>query len=58
MFKPIFWPAAFAMAFTSTAHAAGGRQPPAAAQGVCLVAPADGATVSSPFKVQCRTALT
>jgi hypothetical protein len=52
MFKHTLWTAALVMAFTSTAYAAGGNQPPAAAQGVYLVAPADGATVSSPFKVQ------
>ena len=52
MLKHTLWTAALVMAFTSTAHAAGGNQPPAAAQGVYLVAPADGATVTSPFKVQ------
>ena len=52
MLKHTLWTAALVMAFTSTAHAAGGNQTPAAAQGVYVVAPADGATVSSPFKVQ------
>ncbi|OYT99063.1 MAG: rod shape-determining protein RodA [Burkholderiales bacterium PBB1] len=52
MFKRILSTAAIFMAITSTAFAADGNQPPAAAQGVYIVAPADGATVSSPFKVQ------
>ncbi len=52
MFKHTLWTAAIVMALTSSAHAAGGNQPPAAAQGVYIVAPADGSTVSSPFKVQ------
>ena len=52
MFKHIVSSAALALAFATTAHAADGNQPPAAAQSVYIVAPADGATVSSPFKVQ------
>ena len=52
MFKHTLWIAAVVMALSSTAHAASGNQPPAAAQGVYIVAPADGSTVSSPFKVQ------
>jgi hypothetical protein len=52
MFKHTLWTAALVVAFSSSAFAASGNQPPAAAQGVYIVAPADGATVSSPFKVQ------
>ncbi len=52
MFKNTLWIAAVVMALTSTVHAATGNVPSAAAQGVSIVAPADGATVSSPFKVQ------
>lgn len=52
MFKLTLWIAAVVMALTSTARAATGNVPPAAAQGVYIVAPADGASVSSPFKVQ------
>ena len=52
MFKHTLWTAALVMAFAGIAHAASGNQPPASAQGVYIVAPADGSTVSSPFKVQ------
>ena len=52
MFKHVLSTAALLMAFSSSVLAASGNQPPAAAQGVYIVAPADGATVSSPFKVQ------
>lgn len=52
MFKHILSSAALALAFATTAHAADASQPAAAAPGVYIVAPADGATVSSPFKVQ------
>lgn len=51
MFKHLVRIAALVLVFGS-AHAAGGNEPPAGAQGVYLVAPADGAIVSSPFKVQ------
>lgn len=52
MVKHTLWTAAIVMAISSTAYAASGNPPPAAAQGAYIVAPADGATVSSPFKVQ------
>ncbi|MEI7464972.1 MAG: DUF4399 domain-containing protein [Burkholderiales bacterium] len=52
MFKHTLWTAAIVVALSNSAYAAGGNQPPAAAQGAYIVAPADGATVSSPFKVQ------
>lgn len=52
MFKLTPWIAAVVMAWASAAHAATGNVPPAAAQGVYIVAPVDGASVSSPFKVQ------
>jgi hypothetical protein len=39
-------------AFAGVAWAQGANQPPSAAQGVYFVAPADGATVEGPVKVQ------
>jgi len=52
MLKHTLRTAAIVMALCSTAYAGSGNATPAAAQGVYIVAPADGATVSSPFKVQ------
>lgn len=51
MFKHLVRIAAIVLAFGS-AHAGDGNQPPAGERGVYIVAPADGAVVSSPFKVQ------
>lgn len=39
-------------AFAGVAWAQGANQPPSAAQGVYFIAPADGATVEGPMKVQ------
>lgn len=39
-------------AFAGAAWAQGANQPPSAAQGVYFIAPADGATVEGPMKVQ------
>ncbi len=44
--------AALFITFIGGASAQSPNQPPSAAQGVYFVAPADGATVESPFKVQ------
>ncbi|MDL2339595.1 MAG: DUF4399 domain-containing protein [Pseudomonadota bacterium] len=52
MIKRRFLGAALFVAITGSACAQSPNQPPSAAQGVYFVAPADGATVESPFKVE------